>query len=97
LQEDSHVEAGSNNSTVALRFVGGDKKGNLESERVKYGREYHGTRTRKLMRWQGPAAIVNDRPILSSERKLYKDYARRCSIEKKILAVSLKGLGGKTN
>jgi hypothetical protein len=33
----------------------------------------------------------------SSERMLYKDYDRRCSIEKrKILAVSLKGLGAKT-
>jgi hypothetical protein len=49
------------------------------------------------MRWREPAAIVNDIPILSSERMLYKDYDRRCSIEKKILALSLKGLGAKTN
>jgi hypothetical protein len=35
------------------------------------------------MRWRKPAAIVNDRPILSSERMLCKDYDRRCSIEKK--------------
>jgi hypothetical protein len=35
------------------------------------------------MRWRGPAAIVNDRLILSSERMLYKDYDRKCSIEKK--------------
>jgi hypothetical protein len=50
------------------------------------------------MRWQGPAAIVNDRPILSSERVLYKDYDRRYPIEKKeMLAVSLKGLSAKTN
>jgi hypothetical protein len=34
----SCVEAGSNTSTVALRVVGGDKKGSLESETVKYGR-----------------------------------------------------------
>jgi hypothetical protein len=48
------------------------------------------------MRWRGPAAIVNDRPILSSERMLYKEYDRRCSLEKKtILAVILKGLGAK--
>jgi hypothetical protein len=33
------------------------------------------------MRWRGPTAIVNDKPILSSERMLYKDYDRRCSIE----------------
>jgi hypothetical protein len=50
------------------------------------------------MRWQGPTAIVDDRPILSSERMLYKDYDCRGSIEiKKILPVSLKGLGAKTN
>jgi hypothetical protein len=47
------------------------------------------------MRSQGPADIVNDRPILSSDRVLYKDYDRRCSIERKIRAVNLKGLGAK--
>jgi hypothetical protein len=47
---------------------------------------------------QGPAAIANDRPILSSEKILYKDYDLRCSTEKRyILAVSLKELGAKTN
>jgi hypothetical protein len=64
----SRVEVGSNTSTVALRVVGGDKKGSLKSETVKYGRESHGTRTRKRLRWRGLAAIVNDRPALSSER-----------------------------
>jgi hypothetical protein len=49
----------------------------------KCGRDSHGTRTREWMRWLGPAAIVNDRPILFSQRMLYKDYDRRCSIEKK--------------
>jgi hypothetical protein len=38
------MEAGSNTSTAALRVVGGDEKGSLESETVK-GREPHGTRT----------------------------------------------------
>jgi hypothetical protein len=33
------VEAGSNSSTVTLRVVGGDEKGSLKTERVKYGRE----------------------------------------------------------
>jgi hypothetical protein len=47
--------------------------------------------------WRGPAATVNDRPILSSDRMLHKDYDRKCSIEEKKLAVSLKGLGAKTN
>jgi hypothetical protein len=48
------------------------------------------------MRWRGPAATANDTPTLSSERMLYKD-CRRCSIEKKILALILKRLGTKTN
>jgi hypothetical protein len=43
----SHVKAGSNTSTVTLRVVGGDEKGSLESETVKYGHESYGTRTRK--------------------------------------------------
>jgi hypothetical protein len=41
------VEAGSYTSTVALRVVGGDEKGSLESETVKYGHMSHGTRSRK--------------------------------------------------
>jgi hypothetical protein len=41
--------------------------------------------------------MVNDRPILSSERMLYKDYNRKCAIGKKLLAVNLEGLGAKTN
>jgi hypothetical protein len=62
------VEAGSNTSTVTLRVVGGDEKGSLESETVNYGHESNGSRTRRCLRWQGPGAIVNDRPVLSSER-----------------------------
>jgi hypothetical protein len=49
------------------------------------------------MRWRRPAAIVNGRPILSSERMLHKNYDLKCSVEKEILALSLKGLGAKTN
>jgi hypothetical protein len=49
------------------------------------------------MRWRGPAAIINDRPILSSERMLGKNYDRKYSVEKKILAVSFKEPGAKTN
>jgi hypothetical protein len=49
------------------------------------------------MPWRGPAAIVNDRLHLSSERMLHKDYNRKCAVEKKILVVGLKGLGAKTN
>jgi hypothetical protein len=39
--------SGSNTSTVALRVVGGDKKGSLESETVKYGRVSHWNRTKE--------------------------------------------------
>jgi hypothetical protein len=63
----SRMEAGSNTSTVALRVVGGDEMGSLEYETVKCGRKSHGTRIREWLRWRGPAAILNDRPVLSSE------------------------------
>jgi hypothetical protein len=42
--------------------------GRLESETVKYGHESRGTRTGERLRWRRPAAIVNDRPVLSSGR-----------------------------
>jgi hypothetical protein len=55
------VEARPNTFTVPLRVVGGDEKGSLESETVKYGHEFLGILTRA-------ATVVNDRPVLSSER-----------------------------
>jgi hypothetical protein len=58
---------GSNTATVTLRIVGGDEKGSLKSETVKYGRESHGTRAQERLRWQGPAAYIKDRPVLSSD------------------------------
>jgi hypothetical protein len=67
------VEAGSNTSTVTLRVVGGDEKGSLKSETVKYGHECQGTRTQERLRWRGPAAYTNDRPVLSSERAPHKN------------------------
>jgi hypothetical protein len=45
VREDICVEVGSNTSTVTLRVVGGDEKGSLRSDTVKYGREFQGTRT----------------------------------------------------
>jgi hypothetical protein len=63
------VEVGSNTSTVDLRVVGGDEKGGLESETVKYSYESHGIRTRERLRWRRLASIVNARPILSSEKE----------------------------
>jgi hypothetical protein len=56
------VEAGSNTSTVTLRVVGGDEKGGLKCETVKYGLKSQGTRTRERLRWQEPAAHTKDRP-----------------------------------
>jgi hypothetical protein len=71
---ESRVEAGSNTSTVTLRVVGGDRKGSLECETVKYGRESHETRTRKWLIWRGPATIVNERPSsLQRERPTAKN------------------------
>jgi hypothetical protein len=53
--------------------VGGDEKGSLKSDTVKYGRESQGTRTKGRLRWQGPAAYIKDRPVLSSERAPHKN------------------------
>jgi hypothetical protein len=50
-----------------------------------------------LLCWRGPRAFLNDRLILSSERMLDKDYNLKCSVEKKIQVVSLKGLVANTN
>jgi hypothetical protein len=56
--------------------------GRLESETAKYGRGSRGTRTLELLRWRALAAILNDRPILSSERMLHEVYNLKCSVEK---------------
>jgi hypothetical protein len=73
MTEITRVEAGSNTSTVTLRVVGGDEKGSLKSEIVKYGCEYQGTGTRERLRWQGPAAYTKHRPVLWSERAPHKN------------------------
>jgi hypothetical protein len=67
------VEAGSNTSTVTLRVVRSDEKGNLKFETVKYDPEYQGTRTRERLRLQGSAAYTKDRPVLSSEGAPHKN------------------------
>jgi hypothetical protein len=65
------VEAGSNTSTVTLRVVGGDKKGSLKCETVKYCRETQGSRTKERLRWQGPAAYLKSVKIFSLPRETY--------------------------
>jgi hypothetical protein len=39
-EAESRVVAGSNTSTVTLRVVGGDEKGSLKTETVKYGHKW---------------------------------------------------------
>jgi hypothetical protein len=39
-------------------------------ETIKFGLESRGTQTQEGLRWRGPAATVNCRPVLSSEREL---------------------------
>jgi hypothetical protein len=55
-----------------VRVVGGDEKGSLKSGTVKYGLGSQGTRTQERLHWQGPAAYIKDRPVLSSERALHR-------------------------
>jgi hypothetical protein len=74
----TRVEAGSNTSTVTLRVVGGDEKGSLKSETVKSGHESQGTQTRERLRWQGPAAYTNNRPVFSPERAPHKNQDHNC-------------------
>jgi hypothetical protein len=83
------VEAGSNTSTVTLRVVGGDEKGSLKCETVKYDRETQGTWTKERLRWQGPAAYIKVRPVLSSERASHKKNCN-CHTGNKDLVVSPK-------
>jgi lipopolysaccharide export system protein LptA len=61
-RSQGRVEAGSNTSTVTLRVVGGDGKGSLESETVKYGRESKGTRTRERLTGEGQQHIQKTDP-----------------------------------
>jgi hypothetical protein len=70
--------------------------GSLKSKTVECGRESRGNRIREWLRGRGLAAIVNDRPILSSEVMLHKDYNRKFSWRIELLVVSLKGLVAKT-
>jgi hypothetical protein len=86
IRVSTRVVAGSNTSTVTLRVVGGDEKGSLKYETVKYCRGDSDPKKKALAR-----------TILSSDRMLCKDFDRKCSFEKKILAVSLMGLGAKMN
>jgi hypothetical protein len=58
---------------MTLRVTGGDEKGSLKYETVKYDRESQGTWTQETLLWQGPAAYTKDRNVLSSERAPHKN------------------------
>jgi hypothetical protein len=77
---------------IWIRGPGPPGWGSLESETVKCGHESCGTGNWQWLLWRGPGTVVNDRPVLSSERMLHKDYNRKCWV-----GVSLKGLGAKRN
>jgi hypothetical protein len=68
-QFSSHtrVETGSNTSTATLRVVGGDEKGSLKSESVKYSHEFQ-ARTRERLSCRVPAAYTEDATVFLSER-----------------------------
>jgi hypothetical protein len=73
VENKTRVEEGSNTSTVTLRVIGGDVKGSLKSETVKYGLETKEPRTREGLHWRGPVVYTKDRPVFSSERAPHKN------------------------
>jgi hypothetical protein len=58
----TRVEAGSNTSTVTLRVVGGDKKGSLKCETVKYGLKSQGLEPEKHCAGKGQQHIQKTDP-----------------------------------
>jgi hypothetical protein len=56
--------------------------GSLKSETVKCGHESCGTQTWEWKRWQGPAAIANDKPILSSKGCYIRTTNARAQLKK---------------
>jgi hypothetical protein len=64
---------------IQIRGPGPPGWRSLESETVKCGHEPRRTQIWEWLRWWRPAAIVNDRPVLSSGRVLRKDYDCRGS------------------
>jgi hypothetical protein len=59
------VPGGHKYGELAFQIVGVSRIGT-----IKYGIESRGTQNRAGLRWRGPAATVNYRPVLSSERAL---------------------------
>jgi hypothetical protein len=80
---DTRVEAGSNTFTVTLQVVGGDEKGSLKSETVKYGRESQGTWTGERLLWQGHQHMQKTDPS-SRQRGCPQKQDRNCQAVMKI-------------
>jgi hypothetical protein len=51
----------------------------------------------KIIGARVPTIFIRGKPKLSLERVLHKDYDLKGSVEKKNMAMSLKGLGATTN
>jgi hypothetical protein len=69
---------------IWIRGPGPPGSWSLKSDIVKFGHESRWTRTWEWLGLRGPAAIVHDRPILSSERMLHKEYDRKGPVEKNL-------------
>jgi hypothetical protein len=79
------------NSTL---FLGDINTGSLKLRTVKYSNESCGTPTGECQRWRGPVAIVNYRPVLSSE-KTHK--TPQMSESEKILVMGPRWMPDKTD
>jgi hypothetical protein len=89
----SPVSRGITGLPCSWRIYNGDlalEAGGVSNYTV-YGHESRRTRTREWLCWRGPAAIVNDRLVLSSEKVLHKNDDHKDSAEnRKSLVVKLK-------
>jgi hypothetical protein len=84
------VEAGSNTSTVTLRVVGGDEKGSLKSETVKYDlRSQRDLDPRKIALTRTSSTYKRQtRPLVRESAPQEQD--RNCHTSNKDLVVSSK-------
>jgi hypothetical protein len=58
----THVQAGSNTSTMTLQVLGGKKMGSIKSEIVKYGHEFQGLGPEKDYTGKGEQHIQKTDP-----------------------------------
>jgi hypothetical protein len=77
-QRVTRVEAGSNTSIMTLRVVGGDEKGSLKLETVKYGRKFQGTWPEKDCAGKGQQHIQKADPSSRQGGRPTKTRHRNC-------------------